>query len=131
MRHLSPVRNPPPQPRRRTILTPCAEKFPSRSWRRIVQKLVRRYNSRNRERAAGADCQTFRKNRQTQAERGIGVKTKLSDLGGLSGAQSRNRTSDTRIFNPLLYQLSYLGTLTPQVIDKCAGAVQMKIRLAL
>ena len=30
---------------------------------------------------------------------------------GLSGAQSRNRTSDTRIFNPLLYQLSYLGTL--------------------
>ncbi len=26
-----------------------------------------------------------------------------------SGAQSRNRTSDTRIFNPLLYQLSYLG----------------------
>ena len=28
----------------------------------------------------------------------------------LSGnAQSRNRTSDTRIFSPLLYQLSYLG----------------------
>ncbi len=27
-----------------------------------------------------------------------------------SGAQDRNRTSDTRIFNPLLYQLSYLGT---------------------
>ncbi len=26
-----------------------------------------------------------------------------------SGAQDRNRTSDTRIFNPLLYQLSYLG----------------------
>ena len=26
------------------------------------------------------------------------------------GAQDRNRTSDTRIFNPLLYQLSYLGT---------------------
>jgi hypothetical protein len=26
-----------------------------------------------------------------------------------SGAQGRNRTSDTRIFNPLLYQLSYLG----------------------
>jgi hypothetical protein len=28
-----------------------------------------------------------------------------------SGAQDRNRTSDTRIFNPLLYQLSYLGNL--------------------
>ncbi len=27
----------------------------------------------------------------------------------LSGAQSRNRTSDTRIFSPLLYRLSYLG----------------------
>ena len=27
----------------------------------------------------------------------------------LYGAQGRNRTTDTRIFNPLLYQLSYLG----------------------
>ena len=27
----------------------------------------------------------------------------------LNGAQGRNRTSDTRIFSPLLYQLSYLG----------------------
>ena len=27
-------------------------------------------------------------------------------------AQSRNRTSDTRIFSPLLYQLSYLGITT-------------------
>ena len=25
------------------------------------------------------------------------------------GAQGRNRTTDTRIFNPLLYRLSYLG----------------------
>ena len=31
------------------------------------------------------------------------------DFSELGGAQSRNRTSDTRIFNPLLYQLSYLG----------------------
>ena len=30
-------------------------------------------------------------------------------LFGGSGAQGRNRTSDTRIFKPLLYQLSYLG----------------------
>ena len=29
--------------------------------------------------------------------------------GGLNGAQSRNRTNDTGIFSPLLYQLSYLG----------------------
>src|SRR4029077_10390760 len=27
----------------------------------------------------------------------------------LYGAQGRNRTTDTRIFSPLLYQLSYLG----------------------
>ena len=26
-----------------------------------------------------------------------------------SGAQGQNRTADTGIFNPLLYQLSYLG----------------------
>ena len=29
--------------------------------------------------------------------------------GGASGAQGRNRTADTGIFNPLLYRLSYLG----------------------
>ena len=28
-----------------------------------------------------------------------------------SGGQRRNRTTDTRIFNPLLYQLSYLAIL--------------------
>ncbi len=27
----------------------------------------------------------------------------------MNGAQTRIRTTDTRIFNPLLYQLSYLG----------------------
>ena len=27
------------------------------------------------------------------------------------GAQGRNRTTDTRIFSPLLYRLSYLGAL--------------------
>jgi hypothetical protein len=39
---------------------------------------------------------------------------KYSNFKYLNGAQSRNRTSDTRIFNPLLYQLSYLGTLWPK-----------------
>ncbi len=29
----------------------------------------------------------------------------------LGNAQNRNRTSDTRIFSPLLYQLSYLGEI--------------------
>ena len=27
-----------------------------------------------------------------------------------NGAEGRSRTADTRIFSPLLYQLSYLGT---------------------
>jgi hypothetical protein len=30
------------------------------------------------------------------------------------GAWGRNRTSDTRIFNPLLYQLSYPGAGGPR-----------------
>ena len=32
-------------------------------------------------------------------------------IGGSFSAQNRNRTSDTRIFSPLLYQLSYLGKI--------------------
>ena len=28
-----------------------------------------------------------------------------------NGGQGRNRTNDTRIFNPLLYQLSYLAAV--------------------
>jgi hypothetical protein len=28
-------------------------------------------------------------------------------LGGFDGGPAQNRTGDTRIFNPLLYQLSY------------------------
>ena len=35
------------------------------------------------------------------------VKTKWFQK--INGAQTRNRTKDTRIFSPLLYQLSYLG----------------------
>ena len=30
-------------------------------------------------------------------------------IGGLGGGETRNRTGDTRIFSPLLYQLSYLA----------------------
>ncbi len=32
---------------------------------------------------------------------------------GIHGAQGRNRTADTGIFNPLLYRLSYLGNGAP------------------
>ena len=33
----------------------------------------------------------------------------MTDQGLGIGGQGRNRTVDTRIFNPLLYQLSYLA----------------------
>ena len=33
----------------------------------------------------------------------------------LSGGQGRNRTTDTRIFSPLLYQLSYLAAVGERV----------------
>ena len=35
--------------------------------------------------------------------------TAITCFQAIKNAQSRNRTSDTRIFSPLLYQLSYLG----------------------
>jgi hypothetical protein len=38
------------------------------------------------------------------SNRGLRVKSLI-----LCGAQGRDRTTDTRIFSPLLYQLSYLG----------------------
>ena len=50
-----------------------------------------------------------------------------------SGAQGRIRTTDTRIFSPLLYQLSYLGDATREprqafglyvitgALSRCAG----------
>ena len=39
----------------------------------------------------------------------VNTKKPFSDENGILGAQTRNRTADTRIFNPLLYRLSYLG----------------------
>ena len=38
--------------------------------------------------------------------------------GRLNGAQGRTRTTDTRIFSPLLYQLSYLGTARPRAFAR-------------
>ena len=35
---------------------------------------------------------------------------------GFSGAQGRIRTTDTRIFSPLLYRLSYLGKQNTSII---------------
>jgi hypothetical protein len=40
----------------------------------------------------------------------------MGDYGG----QGRNRTTDTRIFSPLLYQLSYLATLLQYIAELAA-----------
>ena len=42
--------------------------------------------------------------------RNPGVMYKSSSRLEFLGAESRNRTGDTRIFSPVLYQLSYLGS---------------------
>ncbi len=42
--------------------------------------------------------------------------------GKKKGAQGRNRTTDTGIFNPLLYQLSYLGTRSRRAVWPGEGA---------
>jgi hypothetical protein len=44
-----------------------------------------------------------------------------------NGAQGRNRTTDTRIFSPLLYRLSYLGGATGKrggLVEEGTVAVQ-------
>ena len=38
-------------------------------------------------------------------------------LSELFNAQNRNRTSDTGIFSPLLYQLSYLGEIAGEGLE--------------
>ncbi len=38
-------------------------------------------------------------------------------LEKMGGGETRNRTGDTRIFSPLLYQLSYLAVPHPPVTD--------------
>ena len=45
------------------------------------------------------------------------------DVGGrVNGGQGRNRTNDTRIFSPLLYQLSYLAIEAPGTT--CRGPLE-------
>ena len=45
------------------------------------------------------------------------------------GAQGRNRTTDTRIFSPLLYRLSYLGVLI-LLLNACILHVLAMLRIA-
>jgi hypothetical protein len=48
----------------------------------------------------------------------------VENLGVFDGARDRNRTSDTRIFNPLLYQLSYPGNLLFHLTGRCRRMVR-------
>ena len=41
-----------------------------------------------------------------------------------NGAQGRNRTADTGIFNPLLYRLSYLGKTKAQKVPVVVAVVK-------
>ena len=49
------------------------------------------------------------KNGKGKNEKGKSAMFASALLAYWNGAQGRNRTADTGIFNPLLYQLSYLG----------------------
>jgi hypothetical protein len=40
---------------------------------------------------------------------------------GIRGGLGRNRTTDTRIFNPLLYRLSYQANRSPQLYTIFGG----------
>jgi hypothetical protein len=52
------------------------------------------------------------------------VHTGGSQICSENGAQGRNRTSDTAIFNRMLYQLSYLGPdAVPNVRDEPSAAL--------
>ena len=57
-----------------------------------------------------------------------GYKDKCLILKGLSGGQGRNRTTDTRIFSPLLYQLSYLAAGEGAVLDRAGSATVNRSR---
>src|SRR5690606_24404670 len=49
--------------------------------------------------------------------------------GSPAGAESRTRTGDTRIFSPVLYQLSYLGATgwTPPILAQIPGRCQWTV----
>jgi hypothetical protein len=48
----------------------------------------------------------------------------------LDGGQGRNRTTDTRIFSPLLYQLSYLAAVDgrARIRPTAVGGVKQSTR---
>ena len=63
------------------------------------------------------------------SEPGKPLRTQSADFYGLSGGQGRNRTTDTRIFSPLLYQLSYLAAGWGRVLDRPARVPSSNARV--
>ena len=59
--------------------------------------------------------QSYLKTRKTKNPRFRGV------FGVFIGGQGRDRTGDTRIFSPVLYQLSYLATIVQGLNGRSAG----------
>ncbi len=51
----------------------------------------------------------------------LDAKTSKREKFSKNGAQGRIRTTDTRIFNPLLYQLSYLGVAKVRPFGRARG----------
>ena len=47
----------------------------------------------------------------------------------LYGARRRNRTTDTRIFNPLLYQLSYPGVISTVLLGSVVSDISKAVAL--
>ena len=90
-----------------STVQPCS----SSCTARILQSQGHR-NVRGRGRTAYKNCQTYHQKRQAIGKALLSALKRSTITVNKSGARSRNRTSDTRIFNPLLYQLSYPGTLS-------------------
>ena len=53
--------------------------------------------------------------------RGETKSSEISEFSVEGGGQGRDRTGDTRIFSPLLYQLSYLATIVQGLNGRSAG----------
>jgi hypothetical protein len=105
-----------PEPGRQFVLEPIAQLFSPLARGKLLDaasQLAKREHAQVQRLIAN-----FLKTRAPRTERVSGETslTMSSDQedtsprdGVRSGAQGRNRTADTRIFSPLLYQLSYLG----------------------
>ena len=85
------------------------KKNPWRFWTHIYKIAIKKAGDGNRTHVSSLEgwCSTIELHPHVY----IWSRAAILINGVLRNAQNRNRTSDTRIFSPLLYQLSYLGIL--------------------